>query len=218
MADSKICLTLCLALFGASACSDDSEGSGDEGSNTSSSEGTSTTDMSTTGPGGTDETETDTEGMETETGDGDGEDPILEAEDFACILDMPKVRRFYITNVLGDLDATLAIADSPDGGVYPVGTLIQLVPSEAMVKRAPGYAPQANDWEFFSLDVSADGTQILDRGSDEVVNAFGGNCFDCHDKAEPEWDFVCEQDHGCDPLPLTEEQITSVQQADPRCR
>ena len=160
-------------------------------------------------------------------GDGDGdtsgetgepvEDPVLVAEDFACIKDMTKVRRFYLTNVLGDLDATLAVADSPTGGEYPVGTLIQLVPTEAMVKRAPGFAPAAHDWEFFSLAVDAGGTEILDRGAEQVVNAFGGNCFGCHAKAEPQWDFVCETDHGCDPLPLTAGQIEAIQDADPRC-
>jgi hypothetical protein len=163
--------------------------------------------------------ESDSTGSESDSDSTTGvtEDPILDPEDFTCILDWPKVRRFRVTNVLGDVDATLAVANSPAGGDYPVGSLIQLIPTEAMVKRAPGFAPQAHDWEFFSLSVSADGTEILERGSDEVVNAFGGNCFDCHAEAEPQWDFVCEQDHGCAPLPLTAEQIEAVQNADPRC-
>jgi hypothetical protein len=161
-------------------------------------------------------TETDTE---TDTGDETGavEDPMLEAEDFGCILEWPKVRRFRVTNVLGDLDATLAVAESAEGGTYPVGSLLQLVPMEAMLKRAPGFAPQSNDWEFFSLSVAAEGTEILARGADEVVNAFGGNCFGCHSKAEPQWDLICEQGHGCDPLPLTAEQLEGLQNSDPRC-
>lgn len=183
-----------------------SEPPADDGT-TSSESTTTSTDTST--ESGTEETET--------TGE-PPEDPVLSAEDFGCILDWPKVHRFRITNVLGDVDASLAVANSLEGGVYPIGTLIQLIPTEAMVKRAPGFAPQANDWEFFSLSVSADGTEILERGSDQVVNAFGGNCFDCHAKAAPQWDFVCEQDHGCDPLPFTAEQIETVQNADPRCR
>ncbi|MFV8754129.1 hypothetical protein ACNOYE_26600 [Nannocystaceae bacterium ST9] len=181
--------------------------------------GTSTATDSTDSTGSS-ETATDSTGSSETATDttGGGVDPILDAEDFGCILDWPKVHRFRVTNVLGDVDATLAVANSGVGGDYPVGSLIQLIPTEAMVKRAPGFAPQAHDWEFFSLSVSADGTEILDRGSDQVVNAFGGNCFDCHAKAAPQWDFVCEQDHGCDPLPFTEEQITAVQNADPRCR
>jgi len=200
------------------ACQSDS--SADEqapgSESTHASEGVDATDATETD---TDtDTDTDTEtSEETETGE-PPEDPILDADDFGCILDLPKVHRFHITNVLGDIDASLAVANSPNGGTYPVGTLIQLVPTEAMVKRAPGFAPQANDWEFFSLSVSAQGTEILDRGAEQVVNAFGGNCHDCHSKAAPQWDFVCEQDHGCDPLPFTAEQIEAVQNADPRCR
>jgi hypothetical protein len=54
------------------------------------------------------------------------------------------------------------------------------------------------------------------RGADEVVNRFGGNCASCHSLAEPEFDFVCEQDHGCDPLPIGRGVIIAVQEADPR--
>lgn len=145
------------------------------------------------------------------------EDPMLEAADFGCILDWPKVRSFRVTNVLGNVDATLAVANSATGGNYPVGSLLQLVPSEAMLKRAAGFAPAANDWEFFSLSVNSTGTEILERGSEQVVNAFGGNCLDCHAKAEPQWDFICESTHGCDPLPLSTAQFESIQNSDPRC-
>jgi hypothetical protein len=181
-----------------------------ESESTDTTEDESESDTTSEGNGSEEETET-------ETGE-PVEDPDLSAEDFDCILEWTKVHRFYITNVLGDVDASVAVANSPNGGTYPVGTLIQLIPTEAMVKRAPGFAPQTNDWEFFSLSVSAQGTEILDRGSDQVVNAFGGNCLDCHSKAAPQWDLICEQDHGCDPLPFTQEQIEAVQNADPRCR
>lgn len=205
---SVLVASLLLVACGSSPSADDqSPGSESTGASEGASEGDTTGESS----GSEDETETETTGEPPE-------DPVLGADDFGCVLDWPKVRRFRITNVLGDVDASLAVANSADGGSYPVGTLIQLVPTEAMVKRAPGFAPQSNDWEFFSLSVSADGTEILARGSDRVVNAFGGNCFDCHAKAEPQWDFICEQDHGCDPLPFTAEQIEAVQNADPRCR
>jgi hypothetical protein len=213
----RLVVIVCLGSF---ACSSDDPASTDTAENgtTAASETgeNATTAVAETTTEGETETETSTEATETETGD-PIEDPILEAEDFDCILDLPKVHRFRITNVLGDLDATLAVANSPDGGSYPIGTLIQLIPTEAMVKRAPGFAPAANDWEFFALSVSAAGTEILDRGAESVVNQFGGNCFDCHTNAAPQWDFVCEQDHGCDPLPFTEAQIEAVQNADPRC-
>ena len=96
--------------------------------------------------------------------------------------------------------------------------MVQLIPTEAMVKRAPGFAPNNSDWEFFFLEASAEGTVIVERGAETVVNGFGGNCFDCHAKAAPQWDRLCEEGHGCDPLPFTAEQIEMVQQSDPRCR
>ena len=45
----------------------------------------------------------------------------------------------------------------------------------------------------------------------------GGNCLDCHQLAEPQWDMICESDHGCAPIPITREMIVGIQQADPRC-
>lgn len=137
---------------------------------------------------------------------------------FVNLNDMTPVRGFFVDNLLGDLDATLAVANAADGGMYPTGTIIQLVPTEAMVKREPGFSPETNDWEFFELDVDGRGTTIRVRGGDEVVNRFGGSCATCHALAAPQWDFVCEQDHGCEPLPLTRDQFEALQAADPRPR
>jgi hypothetical protein len=144
------------------------------------------------------------------------EDLVMEADDFVRIQDMTPVRGFFVDNRLGHLEEAVAVANDPEGGEYPVGTIIQLVPQEAMVKRAPGFDPDSNDWEFFSLDVTAQGTTILTRGGAEVINRFGGSCADCHSLAEPQFDFVCEQDHGCEPLPIDRSVIESVQAADPR--
>src|SRR5207244_4214570 len=69
----------------------------------------------------------------------------------------------------------------------------------------------------FELDVSKDGTQIRKRGFADVVNRFGGNCFACHTAARPEWDLVCEADHGCLPIPVTRPMIGALQRTDPRC-
>jgi hypothetical protein len=71
--------------------------------------------------------------------------------------------------------------------------------------------------EFFELDVSKDGTKIRKRGTTDVVNRFGGNCFDCHVPAAAQWDLVCETDHGCAPLPVTRAMIRALQRTDPRC-
>lgn len=146
------------------------------------------------------------------------EDLDMAAEDFSCILEWPRVDRFHIVNLLGHQERAEAVARSSAGGTYPVGTVIQLVPSEAMVKRREGWNPATNDWEFFFLEVAAEGASIVSRGTDDVVNGFGGNCFDCHREAEPRWDLVCASGHGCEPIPVTPEQIEMLQQSDPRCQ
>jgi hypothetical protein len=145
------------------------------------------------------------------------EDVVVDAADFKPLADMTPVRGFFVDNVAGDLEGTLAVANDPEGGTYPVGSVIQLIPEEAMVKRAPGFDPTSNDWEFFTLRVSPQGTTIVTRGGSEVVNRFtGGSCAECHSAAEPQFDLVCEDDHGCAPLPIPDEVITSIQQSDPR--
>jgi hypothetical protein len=143
-------------------------------------------------------------------------DFVPEAGDFRNLHTMTKVRGFYVDNRLGDIEEALEVANSPDGGEYPTGTIIQLVPQEAMVKRRDGFSPVTNDWEFFFLSVSPVGTVIEVRGTDDVENRFGGNCASCHSAADPQFDFVCEDDHGCAPLPIGDDIITAVQEADPR--
>jgi len=145
------------------------------------------------------------------------EDLDMQAADFGCILDGTKANKFYIRNLLGHLDEAVAVASSPTGGTYPVGTVLQLIPQEAMVKRARGWNAATNDWEFFFLNVSGTTTTISTRGAQDTVNSFGGNCFDCHSKAAPQWDLVCETTHGCDPLQISDQIITNLQNGDSRC-
>ncbi len=145
-------------------------------------------------------------------------EPIaIDESTFDCITEMTPVRGFFVDNLLGNLDATLAVANSSTGGTWPTGSVVQLVPTEVMVKQPEGTSPATNDWEFFELSVSAEGSEIVTRGYTDVVNRFGGNCLGCHIKAEPQWDMICEQNHGCDPIPLTREMLTTIQQNDPRC-
>ncbi len=47
---------------------------------------------------------------------------VVTEESFRCIRDMTPVRGLYVDNLLGDLDATLAVAQSPSGGTYPPGS------------------------------------------------------------------------------------------------
>ncbi len=143
------------------------------------------------------------------------EEFVAAATDFACLTQWARVRHFRIANPLGHLEAALAVANGESPPPYPVGTIIQLVPVEAMVKRAPGFFPEANDWEFFVLGASSAGTEIKQRGRGEVVNV-GTPCFACHGAA-PQTDFVCENSNGCVPLNLSEALITAIQNSDARC-
>jgi hypothetical protein len=147
------------------------------------------------------------------------QDIVVKATDFTNLADMTPVRGYFINNLQGHLDEAVAVAENPDGGTYPVGTVIQLIPTEAMVKHTEGFSPATNDWEFFTLDATPQGTTILSQGGAEVVNRFtGSSCADCHGAAEPQFDFVCENTHGCAPLPVGDDVITAIQQGDPRPR
>ena len=135
--------------------------------------------------------------------------------DFVNLHSMARVGEHFIASLNGHLDAALAVARSPKGGVYPVGTLIQLIPTEAMVKRHKGYSPATGDWEFFSLGVSPQGTTIKSSGA-KVKNFLGGNCSACHGLAKPQFDFVCGKNHGCAPLGVSDAFIATIQKIDPR--
>jgi hypothetical protein len=141
----------------------------------------------------------------------------VNATDFDCMLDMEPVRGFYVDNLIdGKLAETLLVANAGEGE-YPPGSVVQLVPGEVMVKHPKGYSAVTKDWEFFELDVSAEGTVIGKRGFADVINRFGGNCLGCHVKAKPEFDMICETGHGCDPIPLTAEITALLQKTDARC-
>lgn len=146
-------------------------------------------------------------------------DAALEISDetFRCLAEMTPVGGFFVDNLLGNVEETVAVAASEAGGKYPVGSVIQLVPGEVMVKHPEGVSPATNDWEFFELSVSAEKSHIAKRGFEDVVNRFGGNCLDCHLLAEPQWDLVCGTGRGCAPLPLTRPMLTAIQKTDPRC-
>jgi len=141
---------------------------------------------------------------------------ITEAS-FSCIRKLEPVRGFYVGNLVGNLNGTLKVARSETGGVYPVGSVVQLVPTEAMVKREAGFNAATNDWEFFELAVSPTATRINVRGAAEVKNRFGGNCLSCHAPASAKWDMICEQSHGCLPIPVTPTMAKAIQNTDPRC-
>ncbi len=69
---------------------------------------------------------------------GDAREVEVTAGTFRCITDMTPVRHFYVDNLLDDLEGTLAIANSEDGGMYPPGSVVQLLPTEVMIKHGNG--------------------------------------------------------------------------------
>ena len=144
--------------------------------------------------------------------------PFKVADDsFRCITEMTPVRHFFVDNLAGDLPATVKVAQAGKGE-YPVGSVVQLVPNEVMVKMPKGTSPATKDWEFIWLDVDKNGQKIGIRGFQEANNKFGLNCFACHVKARPEFDLICETSNGCDPIPLTKPMFGALQRTDPRCK
>jgi hypothetical protein len=120
------------------------------------------------------------------------EDLDMTADDFECISNWDKVLGFRINNLLGHLDEAKAVANSTTGGKYPVGTILQHLPTEAMVKRRTGFSPETKDWEFFLLTLGQDGTTtIAQRGTTDIKTSMGQACVECHTNVADEWDFVC---------------------------
>ncbi len=143
----------------------------------------------------------------------------LTADLFRCLTDMTRAEGedFYVDNLLGNLGATLAAANSPSGGTFPPGSVVSLIPSEIMVKHREGWNPETNDWEFIELDFSSSEAEFSARGTTEVENRYGNNCYGCHQLAGPEWDLICGKKHGCAPLSVPRELILGMQVNDPRC-
>src|SRR6516165_482873 len=146
-------------------------------------------------------------------------EPKVKVDDnsFKCITDMTPVRHFYVDNLLGNLEGTVAVAKAGKGD-DPEGSVLQLMPNEVMIKQQKGFNPETHDWEFFFIDVDKNGSKIFRRGFADVNNRLGLNCFACHSQAKPEFDLVCEQDHGCAPIPVTRAMFGALQRTDPRCK
>jgi hypothetical protein len=155
-----------------------------------------------------------------------GEDFVPTAADFDCLQDSEwtTVGLSRFKNMNGHTTEMLAVASSPDGGVMPVGTMIQLIPYEASVKRGEGYSAASHDWEFFSLAPSADGGTTIKAsgGGDSVLNFAHESCLGCHSMAAPQWDLICGDadggnTHGCASLGIPTSDLTLLQSTDARC-
>ena len=151
------------------------------------------------------------------TFDGEGDDLFLEDDDFPCLSDSrwDVVDGTRIWNPLGRQAEAVARARQRDLGDYPVGTVVQLFPEEAMVKRGRGFSAATNDWEYFVLHVASGQTVITSRGSTDVGNA-AGSCVGCHGAASA-FDSICFTNTSCAPLPFFIN--TDVDPStDPRCQ
>lgn len=141
---------------------------------------------------------------------------------FRCLHKMTKVGNMYVDNLLGDLDGTLAIAKSSTGGVYPAGSVVQLLPTEVMIKREKGANDETNDWEFFVLEVSPEGSKLKQRGFNPPVKNMLGSCISCHKQVAPQADMVCAAGQGCPPIVFpggidNAKLISALQKTDKRC-
>ena len=149
-------------------------------------------------------------------------EPHAKPRDFKCLLKgkKPEGKDFYVFNRnRAKLRKAVAMSQTGElpGKGYPVGTILQVLPFEAMIKRRPGYNPEGNDWEFVQLKPTpAGGTEILADGRAEVANALG-SCQGCHKALAQRYDLVCGFVVGASGLGLTEEQLAQIQASDPRC-
>lgn len=146
------------------------------------------------------------------------EEYVATLDDFDCVKNGVKVGRFYVANHVSPALQEQAVAvaqQQTPGGKFPVGTMLRLFPLEAFIKRGKGF--EATDgWEVFLLKRDASNQLYIDqRGGIEVSNA-AGSCFGCHSAAKA-YDSICGTTHGCDPLGVSDEFISALQDVDPAC-
>ena len=104
-------------------------------------------------------------------GGGIAAEPKIKVDDnsFKCIMQMSKVRHYFVDNLAGNLSETLAVANAGTGD-YPEGSVVQVMRNEVMIKQQKGFSPATRDWEFFWIDLDKNGAKIFTRGAAEVNN------------------------------------------------
>ena len=64
----------------------------------------------------------------------------VDASTFQCITKMTSVKHFFVDNLAGNLAGTVDVAKAGKGQ-FPEGTMLQLIPNEAMIKQQKGFSP-----------------------------------------------------------------------------
>lgn len=145
---------------------------------------------------------------------------VAQPKDFRCLTDgaQPDGKLFHVFGKKRIVKKALRKTHTGRlGKGYPVGTILQLFPFEAMAKRGGKFNPEGGGWEYFKLEPNADGTtEILARGTAEVTNFLGGSCQECHQRLAKDHDSVCEFVVGVEGLGLTEDLVRRLMN-DVRC-
>src|SRR5260370_20964331 len=63
----------------------------------------------------------------------------ISEKSFRCMTEMTHIAPFYVDNLVGNLPGTVQEAESPTRGGYPVGSAVQLVSTEVMVRVQKGF-------------------------------------------------------------------------------
>src|SRR5262245_51434158 len=145
---------------------------------------------------------------------------VAQPENFRCLTDgaQPEGKLFFIFGKKRIVKKALRKTNTGKlGRGYPVGTILQLFPFEAMAKRGGKFNKAGHGWEYFKRKPNADGTtEILARGTAEVTNFLGDACQTCHERTAPDRDAVCEFVVGVEGLGISDDLFHSLRK-DARC-
>ena len=145
---------------------------------------------------------------------------VAQPNDFRCLTDgaQPEGKLFRVFGKKRIVKKALRKTNTGKlGKGYPVGTILQLFPFEAMAKRGGKFNKDGHGWEYFKLKPNADGTtEILARGTAEVTNFLGGSCQECHERLAKGHDAVCEFVVGVEGLGISDDLFHRLQ-VDLRC-
>src|SRR5262249_6743561 len=142
---------------------------------------------------------------------------VAHARDFECLragTPVPGKNFVLFHRDPKKLARALAVAESEQPHAkYPVGTIIQVFPFDAMVKRGGGFTRAGGGWDFSNLGGSQSGTKIVGRPATDgtpLGNEFG-SCQSkfCHGNREARrFDLVCEG--HIPPLPVSDEEFQAL--------